>query len=68
MARHQGPVLLDEPHPTRSISRRFPEDQELRAAGFAIHARPRGREAVWLRQGVLYCHSEALRIARGGRT
>lgn len=37
-----------------------PSDQRLRKAGFAIHARPRGRHAVWRRAGKFYAEPEAL--------
>lgn len=38
-------------------------DARLRAAGFSIHARPRGGPAVWRRGGRVYAQREAERLA-----
>lgn len=43
---------------------RFPEDDAVRKAGFRIHARPDGRQAVWARGGKFYAHRHALVIAK----
>lgn len=40
------------------------EDRIIRASRFAIHERPKGGPAVWARQGRLYLHDTALRVAR----
>jgi hypothetical protein len=47
-------------HPTQSTRHRFPDDDKLRAAGWAIHGRPKAGEPVWTKGGVLLRHSEAL--------
>lgn len=41
-------------------SKRFLVDQQLRAAGYAIHERRAGREAKWMKAGVTFTQSEAL--------
>jgi hypothetical protein len=38
-------------------------DEFLRGAGFRIHARPAGREAVWERGGRLFRQTEAYDVA-----
>ena len=44
-----------------SNANRFPDDQRLRGFGFTIHARPRGRQAVWRApDGELFGEKEAL--------
>ena len=51
----------DGRHPFAERFSRFPEDDALRAAGLAIHARPKGQEAVWRRpDGALVGHGEAV--------
>jgi hypothetical protein len=50
----------DHGHPSQSTAGRFPEDQALRRRGYAIAARPKGREPVWLLHGVRFTQSEAL--------
>lgn len=52
--------LVALPSPSADTSKRFPLDQRLRAAGFAIAERPAGREAVWSKGGVEFRQSEAL--------
>lgn len=42
----------------------FPEDTELRCAGFSIWRRPAPGMAVWKRDGRYYHHAQALLIAR----
>ncbi len=51
----------DAPNKTVELSSRFPVDMALRVAGFAICARPTNREAVWMRGGIEFRESEAVR-------
>ncbi len=37
----------DDYHPSACRVSRFPQDDYLRSAGYEIHARPKGAEAVW---------------------
>ena len=62
MARHPGPVELEAPHPSASCERRFPDDVRLRKAGFKIHSRLKGMEAVWEFASLLYTQTEALAL------
>lgn len=39
-----------------------PADTRLRKFGFTIHARPKGKQAVWSRDGELYEEDDALTI------
>ena len=46
--------------PSVDRSRRHENDARLRAAGFAIHARPKKGPAIWIKGGVLFPEREAL--------
>ncbi len=60
MATYPVPQPEAGPHPTHSVSRRFLDDQLLRRAGYAIHARRRDETPVWTRFGKLFDHEDAL--------
>lgn len=45
-------------------AKRHQTDADLRARGFKIHARPRGSDPIWIRDGILYAQCEAVRIMR----
>lgn len=44
---------------------RYPKDDLLRNHGFRIHARPKGGEPVWERDGAVLPQGEALKLCRG---
>lgn len=50
------------PHRTLETRNRFPIDQRLRNAGFAIYERPTTGEPVWTRGGVEFKESFALSL------
>lgn len=43
----------DTTHAFADSTDRFPNDQRLRKYGWKIHARPRGKEALWIKDGVI---------------
>lgn len=60
MAKFPAPEALPDAKPSQDHSRRYQDDQLLRLHGFQIHARPRGCEPLWMRDGELLLQSEAL--------
>lgn len=42
---------VDTTHAFADHTDRFPNDQRLRKYGWKIHARPKGKEALWVRDG-----------------
>ncbi len=44
---------VDTSHSFADHTDRFPNDQRLRKCGWKIHARPKGKEALWSKDGVI---------------
>lgn len=56
------PPPVQYEHPSQSRARSFPDDVQLRRAGFKIYARPKTGEAIWECDGELYTHSQAMEL------
>ena len=60
--------MEDEDHPTREQVSYHPVDDRLRAAGFAIYARPIRGNPKWKRGDAILTENEALRAIRKKNT